>query len=345
MIPAHYRGRVDIAVNGTYWAGALIGALRVHLPAQPPLGTSAGASGSSSARCWGSDHLPAPEHSGEPALAHDARSGAGSRSRPSPRSRWTSRPRRLEPAGRRKAIEVRPTDLGYVALLRRCSAPSRALDPRPRAMMVTQSFLYNAIFFTYALVLTTSTTSRAGPCRGTSSRSRQPARPADDRTPVRHDRARKMILHVLLSGDSARDIGLPLPRGRAQRGDTDRLWCLIFFLASAGASSAYLTVSEIFPLELPGEAISFFFAISQYRRPRPRRLRRAREQPPRPVLRLPHRGRGHGRRRPRRDRSRHHGRAAVARGRFATPLSMVRKAAGSVSDATRSGPPLRGETT
>ena len=38
---------------------------------------------------------------------------------------------------------------------------------------------------------------------------------------------------------------------------------MIFFLASAGASSAYLTVSEIFPLELRGQAISFFFALSQ----------------------------------------------------------------------------------
>ena len=40
-------------------------------------------------------------------------------------------------------------------------------------------------------------------------------------------------------------------------------WCVTFFFASAGASSAYLTVSEIFPLELRGQAISFFFAISQ----------------------------------------------------------------------------------
>jgi MFS family permease len=40
-------------------------------------------------------------------------------------------------------------------------------------------------------------------------------------------------------------------------------WCVIFFFASAGASSAYLTVSEIFPLELRGQAIAFFFAISQ----------------------------------------------------------------------------------
>lgn len=41
------------------------------------------------------------------------------------------------------------------------------------------------------------------------------------------------------------------------------LWCVVFFFASAGASSAYLTVSEIFPIELRGQAISFFFAISQ----------------------------------------------------------------------------------
>ena len=27
MIPARYRGRVDIAVNGTYWAGAILGTL------------------------------------------------------------------------------------------------------------------------------------------------------------------------------------------------------------------------------------------------------------------------------------------------------------------------------
>jgi MFS family permease len=40
-------------------------------------------------------------------------------------------------------------------------------------------------------------------------------------------------------------------------------WGVIFFLASAGASSAYLTVSEIFPLELRAETIALFFAISQ----------------------------------------------------------------------------------
>ena len=40
-------------------------------------------------------------------------------------------------------------------------------------------------------------------------------------------------------------------------------WCVAFFFASAGASAGYLTVSEIFPLEVRGQAISYFFAIAQ----------------------------------------------------------------------------------
>jgi MFS family permease len=40
------------------------------------------------------------------------------------------------------------------------------------------------------------------------------------------------------------------------------LWCGVFFVASAAASSAYLTVSEIFPVEIRAEVISFFFAIA-----------------------------------------------------------------------------------
>jgi MFS family permease len=40
-------------------------------------------------------------------------------------------------------------------------------------------------------------------------------------------------------------------------------WTVIFFFASAGASAAYLTVSEIFPLEVRAKAIAVFFAIAQ----------------------------------------------------------------------------------
>jgi MFS family permease len=40
-------------------------------------------------------------------------------------------------------------------------------------------------------------------------------------------------------------------------------WCVIFYFASAGASAAYLTVSEIFPLVVRAKAIAVFFAIAQ----------------------------------------------------------------------------------
>ena len=40
-------------------------------------------------------------------------------------------------------------------------------------------------------------------------------------------------------------------------------WSSIFFFASAGASAAYLTVSEIFPIEIRAIAIAFFFMVAQ----------------------------------------------------------------------------------
>src|SRR5436305_9951294 len=39
-------------------------------------------------------------------------------------------------------------------------------------------------------------------------------------------------------------------------------WSVIFFFASAGASAAYLTVSEIFPMETRAMAIAFFYAVA-----------------------------------------------------------------------------------
>ena len=41
------------------------------------------------------------------------------------------------------------------------------------------------------------------------------------------------------------------------------LWSAVFFFASAGASAAYLTVSEIFPMEIRAMAIAFFFIVAQ----------------------------------------------------------------------------------
>ena len=41
------------------------------------------------------------------------------------------------------------------------------------------------------------------------------------------------------------------------------IWIVIFFFASAGASAGYLTVSEIFPIEIRAEALAVFFALAQ----------------------------------------------------------------------------------
>ena len=65
--------------------------------------------------------------------------------------------------------------------------------------------------------------------------------------------------------------GYAFASGAARRRSALSLcWSAIFFVASAAASSAYLTVSEIFPLEMRAIAISIFYAA----RHRARRLRR-----------------------------------------------------------------------
>jgi MFS family permease len=132
--------------------------------------------------------------------------------------------------------------------------------------MATQAFLYNAIFFSYALVLqhffhvTKAHTSYyflpfaignllgpllLGPLFDSVGR-------------------RKMISGTYLFSGALLAVSAWLFHLGALSATTQTVfWCVIFFFASAGASSAYLTVSEIFPLELRGQAIAFFFSIAQ----------------------------------------------------------------------------------
>ena len=132
-------------------------------------------------------------------------------------------------------------------------------------LMAAQAFFYNAIFFTYALILTNFYGNPGRPDRlvHPAVRRRQRARAAPARPAVRHDRTqnhdrvdlcafRALLLAVtgyLFSQDllSAQTLTVA--------------WMIVFFFASAAASSAYLTVSEIFPLEIRALAIAFFYAI------------------------------------------------------------------------------------
>jgi MFS family permease len=131
-------------------------------------------------------------------------------------------------------------------------------------LMLTQAFFYNAIFFTYALVLI-----------------RFYSIPAKDVGGYLLFFALGNMLGPFLLGHLFDTIGrkkmiaatyglagilLALTGWLFHAGlltaQTQTLaWTIIFFIASAAASSAYLTVSEIFPLEIRALAIAIFYAI------------------------------------------------------------------------------------
>ena len=122
-------------------------------------------------------------------------------------------------------------------------------------LMASQAFFYNAIFFTYALVLTRFygvPDRRGGLLHLSRSRSATfSARCCSGAGSTRSAAARCSRPRTALSGLGLARDGL---RVHARAGSTRRprrsAGAAIFFFASAAASSAYLTVSEIFPLEM-----------------------------------------------------------------------------------------------
>jgi MFS family permease len=133
-------------------------------------------------------------------------------------------------------------------------------------LMVSQSILYNAIFFTYALVLSKyyhvssasvgwyilpfAIVNFCGPLllgRFFDTIGRRPM----------------IILTYGLSGTLLALTGYLFLQGYLTSVTQTLAWSVIFVFASAGASAAYLTVSEIFPLEIRAMAIAFFFVVGQ----------------------------------------------------------------------------------
>jgi len=173
----------------------------------------------------------------------------------------------LPPVDQSKELEIRPTEqIGYLALLKTLFQhyPSRAIYGG--TLMITQSFLYNAIFFTYGLVLQFFFHVSPGNtpyyflafCAGNLLGPLTIGRLFD--TIGR----RKMIAGTYLVSGILLIITAQLFKAGALNAVTQTLcWSVIFFFASAGASSAYLTVSEIFPMEVRAKAIAVFFAIAQ----------------------------------------------------------------------------------
>ena len=132
------------------------------------------------------------------------------------------------------------------------------------ALMVAQAFFYNAIFFTYALVLVRFFEVP----ETTVGMYLVPFAVGNVLGPVilghlfdTVGRKPMIVLTYALSGVLLAITGWLFQAGLLTATTQTIAWMVIFFIASAAASSAYLTVSEIFPLEIRALAIALFYAL------------------------------------------------------------------------------------
>jgi MFS family permease len=132
------------------------------------------------------------------------------------------------------------------------------------SLMLAQAFLYNSIFFSYGLILEEfhgvpadhvglyivpfAIGNFLGPVI---------LGPSFDRW----GRRVMIPLTYALSGVLLLATGGLFVAGALNALTQTLAWMLVFFVASAAASSAYLTVSELFPVELRGMAIAVFYAF------------------------------------------------------------------------------------
>ena len=269
LIPAHYRGRVDIAVNGTYWGGAILGTL----------GTLLVLNNLSPSYSWRLGFLLGPAlaflilvvrrnlpESPRWQLMHGQADEAEATIKRI-EAEVDKRGHNFDEVGDDKCIEIRPTEKrGYLTLLRVLFKEMPRRSILGASLMITQSFLYNAIFFTYTLVLTTffHVSAKSAPWYLIAFAVGNLAGPLTIGRLFDTVGRRVMISSTYILSGVMLAITAVLFRNGVLTATTQTIaWSVIFFFASAGASAAYLTVSEIFPVEIRAQAIAVFFAIAQ----------------------------------------------------------------------------------
>jgi MFS family permease len=266
LIPARVRGWTDLVINGSFWIGAALGAGGSVLLLDPALtGPDIGwrlcfLIGGALAipilfmRRW----IPesprwlathgAHERAAEVVAGIERRVGAPAR-RPG-----------AAPAALRLRVRGPAGFVDVAAVLLR---HYRARTLVGLALMAAQAFFYNAIFFTYALVLTDFYDVPApdvgwyilpfafGNFAGPAVLGR-----LFDTVGRRPMIAFTYVVSGLLLAASA----FLFQQGVLSATTQTAAWTVTFFFASAAASSAYLTVSETFPLEIRALAIAVFYA-------------------------------------------------------------------------------------
>jgi len=268
LIPARVRGRVDLMINGSYWIGAALGSGATVVLLDPnrfPISLGwrfAFAIGATLGliviffRRW------IPE-SPRWLMIH-GRNAEAEEIVDQVERRFVSDPETLP------AHDSPPTRIQT-----RTHTPWREIwnavvhEHRRRSflgfvLMLTQAFFYNAIFFTYALVLMRFygvPEQRVGGYL-------LPFALGNVLGPIvlgnLFDTIGRKQMIAATYGVSGILLGLTgwLFHAALLTAQTQTLaWTIIFFVASAAASSAYLTVSEIFPLEIRAFAIAIFYAI------------------------------------------------------------------------------------
>jgi MFS family permease len=265
LIPSRLRGQIDLAINGSYWIGAaLAGGLTLVVlnPSLVPITI-----GWRIAFCLGAflglgilflrRHVP---ESPRWLLMHGYVRDADRTTREIESQVGGEHPRRVP------EIKVRVT--GTVGLSHLLHTLLRRYPRRSilgLVLMVSQAFFYNAIFFTYALILERF----YGVAADRVGLYVVPFAVCNFMGPLflgrlfDHWGRRVMIpatfamagLLLVLTG------GLFLA-GRLNAVTQTAAWCAVFFFASAAASSGYLTVSELFPVELRGLVIAVFYAVA-----------------------------------------------------------------------------------
>ena len=268
LVPARYRGWTDLVINGSFWIGAALGAISAIILLDPHLiGPDLGwrlayLSGACLGlivfvmRMWIPESPRWLVIHGHPdradAIVDDIERSAAGNMRDTHQSAWPTLKLRM-----RDHTPLREVAHTLFSVYRQRSLVGLAL-------MVAQAFFYNAIFFTFALVLTDF----YGIAADQVGWYILPFAAGNFLGPLVLGRLfdtlgrRVMItLTYAVSGVLLAVSGYLFSIGMLSAQTQTMAWMLIFFCASPAASAAYLTVSETFPLEVRALAIALFYAV------------------------------------------------------------------------------------